>query len=98
MKKLLLRFITRFYDSKVNYIEDVDKLIKKWTKSLVQFIIAIILEGIMFWLVLLSLISIFPIDWIHLGPGAWNLLNIIQLGLISWFFEKTYSVIRRKTK
>ena len=91
MKKLILKFVRRFYDENFNY---VDELIKEWITSIVKFITFLFFEGFMFWLVLLALTSVFPLDWINLGPGAWHLLNILQLGLILWFFEKTYKFIR----
>ncbi len=91
LKNLILRFNRYFYDENLKYVDD---LIEKQVKSIVPLIFDILLNGFVFWLVLLSLSSILPINWISLGPGAWHLLNIIQLGLILWFFEELYKFIR----
>ena len=94
MEKLLLKFIRRFYKPNLDY---TDSLIKEWVNISVRFFIAILVNGITFWLVLLSLMSIFPLT-VNLGPGVWNILNIFQLGLILWFFKELYNFVRRKKK
>ena len=91
IKPQLLKFVRYFYDKDVQY---VDHIIQKWFKAYVSLIVEITTNGFVFWLVLLSLTSIFPITWISLGPGAWHLLNILQLGLILWFFEGLYKYMR----
>ena len=78
IKPQLLKFIRYFYNDSLQY---ADQAIEKWFKAFV------------FWLVLLSLIYIFPISGINLGPGAWHLINILQLGLILWFIEGLYKYI-----
>ncbi len=94
LKNSLLRFVRYFYDERTMYIDD---LIEKQFKSFVRFGLDIILNGFMFWLVLMALISIFSIN-VHLGPGLWHFLNIFQLGLVICFFEKIYKFIRREYK
>lgn len=91
LKTSLLKFIRYFYDENLRYADDA---IEKWVKTCVILFGDILLNGFIFWLVLLSLISIFPITWINLGPGIWHLLNILQLGLILWFIEGIYKFIR----
>jgi len=90
IKPQLLKFIRYFYNDSLQY---ADQAIEKWFKAFVLFVIEIIGNGFVFWLVLLSLIYIFPISGINLGPGAWHLINILQLGLILWFIEGLYKYI-----
>ena len=90
LKNSLLRFVRYFYDEKAMYIDD---FIEQWIKSFVRFILDILLNGFMFWLALVALISIFSIK-VSLGPGYWHFLQIFQLGLIICFAEKTYKFIR----
>ncbi len=95
IKPLILKFVRYFYDSKLAY---ADQAIEKWFKGYILFIVEIITNGFLLWLVLLSITTIFPTYWIHLGPGAWHLINILQLGLILWFIEKIYIFARRGYK
>lgn len=90
IKPLILKFVRYFYDSHLDY---ADQALEKWFKSYVLFIVEILTNGMVLWLVLLSIISIFSVNGIHLGPGAWHLLNILQLGLILWFIEGLYKFI-----
>lgn len=90
-KNILLRFIRYFYDENFQY---VDKLIEKWIKSFIPFVITIALTGFVGWLFFISLTSLTPLSWPRLGPGVWNVLNIFQIGLILWCSEKTYRFIR----
>ncbi|MAF50781.1 MAG: hypothetical protein CMH64_01690 [Nanoarchaeota archaeon] len=87
IKPQILKFVRYFYDSNLNY---ADQAIEKWFKAYIVLFVEIATNGLVFWLVLLSLTSIFNIDGINLGPGAWHLLNILQLGLILWFIEGLY--------
>lgn len=95
LKTLILKFIRYFYDPQLKYADDA---IEKWVKSLTILFGDILVNGLALWLVLISISSIFQIQGINLGPGAWHLLNIIQLGLILWFIEKIYVFIRRGYK
>ena len=94
LKNSLLSFVRYFYDDKIGYI---DNLIEQWIKSSVRFILDILLNGFMFWLVLIALISIFSVK-VDLGPGYWHLLQIFQLGIIIVFFEKAYKFLRGEYK
>ena len=91
LKNYFINFQRYFYDPNATY---VDKLIEKWIKFVVPAFLDILITGFITWLFFISFISIFPINWIKLGPGVWNLLNIIQLGLIIWVFESTYRFLR----
>jgi len=93
MKKLLLKFVRRFYDPNLAY---VDRLIDEWVNKFVRFFIYVIFNGFMVWLVFVALKSLIPLNWPILGPGVWHLLNILQLGLISWFLKGLIQFIRRK--
>ncbi len=90
LKNSILDFQRYFYDPNAQY---VDRLFKKWLKGLVQLGIEIFLNGFIFWVVLLSIVSIFSINFINLGPKAWHLLNILELGVIIWFFEEMFKFI-----
>ena len=93
-KYLLLNFQRYFYDSNAKY---ADQLIEKWVKSFVNLFFTILITGFVFWIALIGLISIFdffPFNKISLGPGVWNLLNIIQLGLVVWVSEGIFRFIK----
>ena len=95
IKPLILKYVRNFYNPTLKY---ADEAIDGCVKSLIVLFGDILINGVSAWLVLLSITSIFPLDWIHLGPGAWHLLNIIQLGFVLWFIEKNYVFIRRGYK
>ena len=95
IKPQILKFVRYFYDSNLMY---ADQAIEKWFKGFVLLVVEIITNGVIFWLVLLSMSVIFQIDGIRLGPGFFHLLNILQLGLILWFFEGLYGLIMDKLK
>lgn len=95
MKKLLFKFVKRYYQPNLGY---VDELLKQWELQLVHFVVELILYGFIVWLVILSITSIIPISWIKLGPHTWHLLNIIQLGLLSWFLKKIHKTLGGKRK
>ena len=78
MKKLLLRFLRRFYNPNLDYAETE---IKKWQEQFVKFIILIILNGILGLLVIVSIIHLLK----GVGPGFWYILNIFEVGIIFWF-------------
>ncbi len=90
LKNSILDFQRYFYDPDAQY---TNRLLEKWLKGLVQLGIEIFINGFIFWLVLLSIISIFSIKFVILGPGAWHLLNILELGVIIWFFEEMFKFI-----
>ncbi len=94
-KNSLLNFIRYFYDENFQY---VDILFKELTKRLVRIVLTIALTGFVGWLVIFSFISLVPITWIQLGSGGRIFLNIFQIGLVIWGFEKTYKFIRGRTK
>ncbi len=96
MKKLLLKFVRRFYDSNLTY---ADKLIEEWEKKSVRFIIDIIINGFVFYLVLVGLSTVFVrlSDKIYLGKEYWEVpLIILLLGIIIWFFESVLKTWRKK--
>ena len=95
MKKLLLKFVRRFFNPDLAY---TDALTKQWVDGLVRLIVDIIFYGFVGWLFILSILSIFPINWINIGPGAWHLLNIFQIGFILWFLKGTLNYLRRGKK
>jgi len=95
MKKLLLKFLRRFYNPHLQY---ADIQIKEWQNAFVKFIVDLVFNGFMWWITALAIISIFGVTWFNLGPGLWHILNIIQFGLISWFFKGTINYLRRKQK
>lgn len=90
-KNSLLNFIRYFYDENFQYI---DKLFENQGKKLVRFVLTIALTGFVGWLFIVSLISLFPINWIKLGSESRIFLNIFQIGLIVWCSEKTYKYLR----
>ena len=95
MKKLLLRFVKRFYNPNLQYTDDIDRLIESWKKYFVQTFLTIIFNGFFIWLVLMSFISLFHTRS-PLGPGFWHLLNILELGLLAWFIKEILNFRRRK--
>ncbi len=95
MKKHLLKFVRKYYQTDLRYADD---LLRKWEKVIVRAIIDVFLNGIVVWLVFLSILTMFPLKYPILGPGAWHILNIFQLGLLSWFFRELWKFIWRKHK
>lgn len=91
LKNSFLNFVRYFYNENFTYI---DRLIENWVKKIIPFILTIFFTGFIWWLVLLSIVSLTPLSWPTLGPGAWHILNIFQLGLIVWIIEDRYKFIR----
>ena len=94
-KNSFLNFIRYFYDPNFQY---VDSLFKELNKKIVRFVLNIALTGLVGWLVILSILQLTPATWPILGPGVRHILNIFQIGLIVWCFEKIFRFIRRGTK
>ncbi len=96
MKKVLLKFVRRFYNPNLTY---ADKLLEEWEKKSVRFIIDIIINGLVFYLVLIGLSTVFIglSDKIYLGKTYWEIpLIIILLGVTIWFFESVLKTWRKK--
>ena len=93
IRYFLLIFIRTFYEPKLMYVDDT---IKKWIKDFVKLISSILINGFVSWLAFSAAISIFPIigQYIYLGPGLWNLMSIIYLGIFFWFIKGTYRWFR----
>ncbi len=89
MRKLLLKFLRRFYNPNLAYVEIQ---IKKWQDEFVRAIVLLILNGI---IVLLAIVSI-----IHLirgvGPGFWYIINIFEIGITFYFIKGVIDMLRRK--
>ena len=97
MKKLLLKFIRKFYNEDMTYVEP---LVKKWKKQFMQFFMSIFFNGLLFWLFLMAIIRVFPdvSKIIQLGPGFSHILSIFYLGMILWFISKNYIWYRKDWK
>ena len=93
MKNVLLNFTRKYYDPNLTY---TDKLLEQWKKSAVVFVIDVFTNGLMGWLVALAFISLSGLSYPRLGPGAWHLLNIFEIGLIFWFIKGLKTLWRRK--
>ena len=93
MKKLVLKFIRRFYNQDLTY---ADKFIEERKVGTVTFTIDIILNGIIGLLVILSVVSLTPATWPKVGPGFWYVLNVFQIGLVLWFFRELINFLKRK--
>ncbi len=94
VKHWLLIFNRKFFDPNLQY---TDKLIEQWTKSLVQLIISVILNGFVFYLALRSFTFIFPSisQYIYLGTRYWEIpIFIFFLGWLSWFIKGFYKWFR----
>ncbi len=98
VKKLLLKFIRRFYNPELKYI---DKLIEEWLKNLVQFIVWIVFHGIMAYLALSGLIFVIPAlsHYFFLGSSYWHIpIVVFYLGIMFWFIEELYKFFRKKKR
>jgi len=97
VKKLLLKFVRKFYNPDLQYI---DALIEDWQKKSVQFIVWIVFNGIVFYLFLFGLILIIPLlsNYIFLGSSYWIPIIVLFLGIMLWFVEELYKFFRKKYK
>ena len=93
MGNVLLNFTRKYYDSNLDY---TDKLVRQWKKSFVVFTIDVFANGFMGWLVALAFIALSGLKYPILGPGAWHILNIFEIGLIFWFIKGFKTLWRRK--
>ena len=93
MGNVLLNFTRKYYDADLTYS---NKLTEQWKKSTVLFIIDVLANGFMGWLVALAFIALSGLSYPILGPGAWHILNIFEIGLIFWFIKGLKTLWRRK--
>lgn len=93
IKKLILSFYRRFYDSTAQY---ADKLIKTWTDNLIVFLIDIFFNGLLIYWFLFGLIWVFPKSqaFIVLGHGKFFPVTLFSLGMMSWLISKYYRYFR----
>ena len=93
-KNLLLIFIRRFYNPEITYI---DTLIKDWNTRFIQFVVDVIINGLVLYITLVGLSIIFPVTskYIYLGTSYWEFpIIVIYLGIIGWFFRGLYNWIK----
>jgi len=89
MKKLLLKFLRRFYNPNLDYVETQ---IKKWQDQFVKFLVLIILNGMFGLLAIVSIVHLLK----GVGPGFWYILNIFEIGIVLMFIKALIEKLRRR--
>ena len=89
-KNWLLTFIRTFYNPDLTY---VDKVLDDFVKSLIRWVILIILNGFLTYLVISGLVFAVPYfsRVFFIGTTYWHVpVLIFYWGIISWFIQTAY--------
>lgn len=87
IKKYILRFIRRFYQPELDYIE---KVVEKWINSFVIGIIDILLNGFVLWLSFIGILRIYSF-FVH---QDFRLTDIFYYGVVLWSISHWYQFFR----
>ena len=91
-KKLLFKFLKRFYNPNLTYINPE---IKGFVDKAVPFTIDILINGFIGYFFLLGLILIFNVPGINLGTEYWHIALIIPLlGVMQSFIAHWYKFFK----